>query len=67
MEKYINATQAAEEIGVSLTTLSDYCKRGIVPGAYKLGNMWLIPVDSLTLIERPKMGRPTVDTKKPVK
>lgn len=66
MENLINATQAADHIGVSLTTLADWCRRGLVPGATKLGNMWLIPIASLERIERPKMGRPaSKDEKSP--
>ncbi|MCB8946157.1 MAG: helix-turn-helix domain-containing protein [Ardenticatenaceae bacterium] len=58
MENLLNATQAAEVYGVSKMTMAEWCARGYVPGAQKVGKSWIIPESSLPLIERPDMGRP---------
>lgn len=59
MENLLNATEAGKAVGVSKTTMADWCERGFVPGAQKVGRTWVIPESSLELINRPKMGRPT--------
>jgi len=58
MNKFLNATEAAFLLGVSKTTVADWCQRGFVPGAEKVGTIWIIPKDSLGKIDRPQMGRP---------
>jgi predicted site-specific integrase-resolvase len=59
MENLLNATQAAKIYGVSKMTMSEWCDRGYVPGAQKVGRTWVIPESSLDKIQRPDMGRPT--------
>ena len=58
MDNLLNATEAGLIVGVSKTTMADWCDRGFVPGAQKVGRTWVIPESSLDKIERPKMGRP---------
>lgn len=58
MENLLNATQAADIVGVSKMTMAEWCARGYVPRAQKVGKTWIIPESSLHLIERPEMGRP---------
>ncbi len=58
MESLLNATEAGIAYGVSKTTMADWCERGFVPGAQKVGRTWVIPESSLERIERPRMGRP---------
>lgn len=65
MDELITAAEAGRLIGVSRTTMAKYCTRGLVPGAKKVATVWLVPVASLELIERPNNGRPHKDTKKP--
>ena len=57
----------------SVVTLSEWCRQhgqdagnwrrraaaGIVPGAHKLGNMWVIPASTPAPTLRPR-GRPTI-------
>lgn len=58
METIFNAKQAGDLVGVSKTTMADWCERGFVPGAQKVGRIWAIPESSLDKIDRPPMGRP---------
>jgi predicted site-specific integrase-resolvase len=58
MYKLLNGREAADILGVSNQTMFDWCKRGFVPGAQRVGRNWVIPEDSLKKIDRPKMGRP---------
>jgi predicted site-specific integrase-resolvase len=58
MENLLNATQAAKIYGVSKMTMAEWCDRGYVPGAQKVGRTWVIPESSLEKIDRPDMGRP---------
>ncbi|MCB8992083.1 MAG: helix-turn-helix domain-containing protein [Ardenticatenaceae bacterium] len=58
MDNLISARQAAKLLGVSRTTVSEWCQKGIIRNAQKVGATWAIPVSSLEDIERPKMGRP---------
>ena len=62
MENLLNAKEAGNIIGVSKTTMADWCERGLVPGAQRVGRTWVIPESSLDKIDRPKMGRPVIET-----
>lgn len=62
MENLLNATQAAKIYGVSKMTMAEWCDRGYVPGAQKVGRTWVIPESSLSKIERPDMGRPSKES-----
>lgn len=64
MENLITAREAAKRLGLSRTTLAEWCKMGIVPNAQKVGREWAIPESSLSRIERPKMGRPVSQDEK---
>jgi hypothetical protein len=39
-------------------TISNYAADGRLPGAFKVGNEWLIPAEGLTLLPRPAKARP---------
>jgi excisionase family DNA binding protein len=58
MNILLTATEVAERLGVSDQAVLNWIKDGRVPGAQKVGRTWVIPEDSLELIERPSMGRP---------
>jgi hypothetical protein len=58
MSNLITASEAGRRLDVSAQTIINWCNHGRVPGAMKLATIWVIPEDSLELIERPSMGRP---------
>ncbi|MCC2221304.1 MULTISPECIES: helix-turn-helix domain-containing protein [Lachnospiraceae] len=51
--EYMSAPQAAEKWGISERRVQILCKENRIPGASKLGYMWLIPKDA----EKPVDGR----------
>ena len=57
----INVKEAAQRLGVSIQTARLWCSKGLIPGAKKIGRDWMIPVEALDMIERPKLGRPFPD------
>lgn len=58
MDTLINATEAANLMGVSDQTFLNWIKQGRVPDAQKVGRTWIIPKSSLNEIDVPQMGRP---------
>lgn len=44
---YISAKQAAEKWGITVRWVQQCCKNGLIPGAGRLGNSWIIPKDAL--------------------
>ena len=44
--EYMSAPQAAEKWGISERRVQILCKENRIPGASKLGYMWLIPKDA---------------------
>jgi len=58
METYLTATEAADILGVTKATVSNWCRQGRIPGAYKVAVVWQIPLTSLDKIDVPEMGRP---------
>lgn len=46
--KYISSLKAAEMLGVSKRYVNIMCVNGDIPGAYKSGNRWMIPENSIT-------------------
>ncbi len=40
---YMNASTAAKKWNVSTQTALNYCRNGLIPGAYKEGKSWVIP------------------------
>ena len=52
-KKYISAAQAAQNWGISLRSVQNFCKNGKIAGAKRFGNSWSIPDDA----SRPEDGR----------
>lgn len=49
--------RAGKRVGVSKTTMFRWCQQGRVPNAEYVDDVgWLIPEESLSLINRPQMG-----------
>lgn len=42
-QKYYTAREVSELWGVTVRMISHYCSNGEIPGAEKMGNMWIIP------------------------
>ena len=42
---YVNVSEAASRMGVSVRRVQQMCKNGEIPGAIKKGRSWMIPVD----------------------
>lgn len=42
--KYLTVSEFAKRINVSSASVRRQCERGDVPGAFKFGSMWRIPV-----------------------
>ena len=60
--EYISAREAANKWNISVRRVQVLCADGRIVGATRLGNIWVIPKDSL----KPKDGRQKLndDTKK---
>lgn len=43
---YMTLKQASEKWGVSPRMINYYCSEGRIPGAEKMGKVWLIPKDA---------------------
>ena len=41
--KYITSLEMAERVGKTKRWINDCCARGVIKGAYKKGNRWMIP------------------------
>lgn len=58
----LSTTDVAKRLGVSRATVRNWCERGLLPGAEKVGEgrraTWAIPEAALEGLERPKPGRP---------
>ncbi len=52
-KKYVSAAAAAENWGISLRSVQNFCKSGKIAGARRFGNNWSIPEDAV----RPGDGR----------
>ena len=50
---YITAKEAAERWGITVRRVQQYCKDGLLPGATKMGTVWMVPKDA----EPPVLGR----------
>lgn len=50
---YLSSKQAAKKWGVSVQRVQLILKQGRVPGAFLIGNSWVIPADA----EKPKDQR----------
>lgn len=54
---YISAKAAAEEWGLSVRRVQQYCKDGLIPGAARLDSAWMIPAGTA----RPQRAAPRHD------
>jgi hypothetical protein len=50
---YLTAKETAEKWDITPRRVAYFCEGGRIPGAFKLGNLWLIPKDA----EKPADGR----------
>lgn len=48
------AAEVAEKTGLAPNTITTYCKRGKVPGAYMEGKRWVLTPESLQVLETVK-------------
>lgn len=49
----LTTAQAAERLQVTPETVAVWCKRGDLPGAYRLSRSWRIPPDALDALKTP--------------
>ena len=47
----LTVKEAGELWGITARMATFYCERGRVPGAFKKGNLWLIPGDRQTAVK----------------
>ena len=45
LDKYMSVKEASQKWMVTPRQVQLYCKQGILKGAFKLGNIWVIPAD----------------------
>ena len=50
---YVTLAEIAEKWGISNRRVQTLCSEGRIPGATRLGNMWVVPINS----EKPKDAR----------
>lgn len=57
----LSTTEVAERLGVTRATVRNWCERGLLPGAQRIGEgpraTWAIPESALEGFERPRRGR----------
>lgn len=51
--EYMSAKEAAGKWGITPRRVQVLCAEGRIPGAWRLGNAWAIPINS----EKPRDGR----------
>ena len=55
---YMTLKEAGEKWGISPRQINYYCSAGRIPGAEKMGTVWLIPKDAQKPVDgRTKQGR----------
>ena len=55
---YMTIKEAGEKWGISPRQINYYCSEGRIPGAEKMGTVWLIPKDAKKPVDgRTKQGR----------
>ena len=55
---YMTLREAGEIWGISPLQINYYCSEGRIPGAEKMGTVWLIPKDAQKPVDgRTKQGR----------
>ena len=50
---YMTLREAGKKWGISPRQITSYCSDGLIPGAEKMGRVWLIPKDA----EKPRDRR----------
>ena len=61
----LTVKEAGKLWGITARMATFYCERGRVPGAFKKGNLWLIPGDAKKPDDRRKNRQTAVKTVKP--
>lgn len=53
MSTYLTTREVAEQLKLKPATVSDYCKRRVLPGAFRArpGSPWRIPAEALKALE----------------
>ncbi len=51
--EYLSIREVAEKWGISKRRIQTLCSEERIPGAFRIGNMWAIPVDA----KKPKDAR----------
>jgi len=51
-DEYCTAREASVNWNVTIRMISMYCSAGEIPGAQKIGNMWLIPKTAQKPVDR---------------
>ena len=59
---YMTLKQAGEKWGISPRMINYYCSEGRIPGAEKMGKVWLIPQNA----EKPADGRKKENKNRPL-
>ena len=52
----LTVKEAGELWGITARMATIYCETGRIPGAFKKGNLWLIPGDAIKPFDRRKRG-----------
>ena len=52
----LTVREAGELWGITARMATIYCETGRIPGAFKKGNLWLIPGDAVKPIDRRRKG-----------
>ena len=66
MPEYLSAKEAGAKWGLSGRQVVTYCINGRIPGAFKLGLSWAIPVNAVKPADkRIKSGKYIKDNKEP--
>lgn len=53
----LSAAEVAERLQVPYSVVTNWCRKGQMPGAQLIARSWVIPESSLKGFERPAMGR----------
>jgi len=46
LPEYVSSAVTAAKWGITVRRVSLLCEQGRIPGAYKVGNTWLVPTDA---------------------
>ncbi len=55
VQRFYTVGQVAELLGIATGTVTQWCRHGLLDGAYSFARRWFIPQESLTSFERPKL------------